>query len=74
MERRGFVSGSILGVAAALLSESLVASVPVAASPLSGAPEGLPTALQLELPVIMDYTVLPSSVTAKAWTDASYCA
>lgn len=71
MDRRQFFSGTVLATASMMLSESLNASAQAAVS--SGAVMGVsPSGLELELPVIMGYTVLPSGVTARAWTDVTY--
>lgn len=71
MERRHFLSGSVLGTASLLLSESLSHKAQAASQP--GVNTGVvPSALELELPVIMGYTVLPSGVTARAWTNMAY--
>lgn len=66
MDRRRFVSGSILSAAAMALGKqaSVDAAQPARQNPSVPA--------SLELPVIMDFTVVPSTLTARAWTDASF--
>lgn len=66
MNRRSFVSSSILGTAAIALGEQL-------AKPASAAQKSLTSDKVVhELPVIMEYTVLPSSLTARAWVEPGF--
>lgn len=66
MNRRSFVSTSILGTAAIALGEQLT-------KPVSAAQKSLISEKAVhELPVIMEYSVLPSSLTARAWVEPGF--
>lgn len=72
MERQGVISSSRLDVGATSGVGVLLGKVEAPTISSESVHASCSYGLALELPVIMDYTVLPSSVTARAWLDDGY--